>query len=298
MRPDLEAYRSIFLDDGWAHQKYYGWSQIEASADLRILRKRRKLIDRFLVLTDQSDEAAADVAISKIGSALHPFEIVVHNFSQSPAAPRLIGRRRFEPVADKGRLLNIKTVAIDLSATEAQLSQNMSADYRRKIRKAATGVRIDLHEKPDAALQLDFVTAFRQLAKERALQPLDPAVIAAMYRQGDALLFTASKDDQISHFLHIYCAGDSAIFMHGVNPAKGNDGAGQLIHWEAMRTLKQRGLRWYDLGGVTSFDPANGIYKFKRDFGGVNVSLGSETHYSSVGFKLAMRAVNLVRRAG
>ena len=44
-----------------------------------------------------------------------------------------------------------------------------------------------------------------------------------------------------------------------------------LLHWTLIRSLRERGVRYYDLGGI---DPeANpGVYHFKRGFSGVEVS--------------------------
>ena len=52
--------------------------------------------------------------------------------------------------------------------------------------------------------------------------------------------------------------------------------AGVLLQWGVMRALKAAGLRWYDMGGLPSLDSANGIYRFKKGFGGELVELGAE----------------------
>ena len=51
------VYRSIFLDEDWAHQKYFGWIIAEERAGLRLLRKKRSAFARSLVLLNKPGEA-------------------------------------------------------------------------------------------------------------------------------------------------------------------------------------------------------------------------------------------------
>jgi lipid II:glycine glycyltransferase (peptidoglycan interpeptide bridge formation enzyme) len=66
--------------------------------------------------------------------------------------------------------------------------------------------------------------------------------------------------------------GDSAIYLLG---ATNKDGmklkASYLLHWAAIRSLKDREIRYYDLGGI---DPVTnpGVHHFKSGFNGVDVS--------------------------
>ncbi len=65
--------------------------------------------------------------------------------------------------------------------------------------------------------------------------------------------------------------GDSAIYLLG---ATGNDGlklkGAYLLQWAMIQWLKEKGIRWYDLGGI---DPVGnpGVYSFKKGFSGNDV---------------------------
>lgn len=276
------AYRSIFWEPDWAHQKYYGWRVESDAPGLRVLRKARGPATRALILVDDRGRAGLDAAARREAGRSPIADVIVHDFDRGDAAPETIGGLRFEPISQRERLLNIATVAIDLTAPEEAILARMSGDYRRKIRKAeAAGVTIDAHAPPPDEVRDAFVRAFKGFADERKLKPADSAIVTRMYRAGDAILFVARKGDIVTNYLHLYRAGRNAIFMHGVNVVKENDGAGQYLHWRAMTYIKQLGVEWYDLGGVVGFDTTDGIYNFKRGFGGTDVSLGRELRYRS-----------------
>jgi lipid II:glycine glycyltransferase (peptidoglycan interpeptide bridge formation enzyme) len=69
--------------------------------------------------------------------------------------------------------------------------------------------------------------------------------------------------------------------MYGVSGNNRNDGSAQLLQWEVIQHLKKAGQHWYDFGGVPEVNEMNGIYRFKKSFGGEAVDLGAEYSYSS-----------------
>ncbi|HMD84903.1 MAG TPA: peptidoglycan bridge formation glycyltransferase FemA/FemB family protein [Terriglobia bacterium] len=66
--------------------------------------------------------------------------------------------------------------------------------------------------------------------------------------------------------------GDTAIYLLGATSDKGlNSKGAYLLQWTLIKWLKDRGFRWYDLGGI---DPEGnpGVYHFKKGLSGVDVS--------------------------
>jgi lipid II:glycine glycyltransferase (peptidoglycan interpeptide bridge formation enzyme) len=64
--------------------------------------------------------------------------------------------------------------------------------------------------------------------------------------------------------------GDSAIYLLGATSDAGLQAKGAyLLQWSLIRSLKERGTRFYDLGGI---DPEGnpGVYSFKRGFSGAD----------------------------
>lgn len=81
-------------------------------------------------------------------------------------------------------------------------------------------------------------------------------------------IFLARKDGEAVGAVVCSLMGDTAIYLLGATNDRARElKASYFLHWQTMMWLKNRGARWYDLGGI---DPqANpGGYKFKSRFGG------------------------------
>jgi len=66
--------------------------------------------------------------------------------------------------------------------------------------------------------------------------------------------------------------GDSAIYLLGATSDEGLNSKGSyLLQWTLIGWLKERGIRWYDLGGI---DPIGnlGVYSFKNGISGEDVT--------------------------
>jgi hypothetical protein len=89
--------------------------------------------------------------------------------------------------------------------------------------------------------------------------------------------------------------GDSAVYLLGATSDSGLTAKGAyLLHWTWIRHLKERGFRWYDLGGI---DPERnpGVYHFKSGLSGVdcthiNALIASNGTFSSTIIESTMAA--------
>src|SRR5262249_19888703 len=62
--------------------------------------------------------------------------------------------------------------------------------------------------------------------------------------------------------------GDTGVYLFGATSETGmRVSASYLVQWEAVKTLKAHGLKYYDLNGI---DPVlnPGVYHFKKGLGG------------------------------
>jgi hypothetical protein len=284
---DRNKYRSILLHPDWAHQKYYGWRIVKDETGLRILHKRRAIFHRYLVLLSSGGEKDLNHWLKDVFHYTSLTDIVIHDFDRVFEHDRT--SQHFLRSSRQERLMNIGTFVLDLRRDLQTLLRAMSPDYRRKLRKAEKlGITIEAHFRPSDNLADAFVQSFNDFAVVRKLNPVALSTVKRMYANGDAVLFTACREGELSSFLNIYTAGKSGIFMHCVNISQRNDGVGQYIHWKAIEWLKHSGFHWYDLGGVASNDKRDGIYNFKEKFGGDFIDLGIE--WRSVGM-LTKRAI-------
>ncbi len=66
--------------------------------------------------------------------------------------------------------------------------------------------------------------------------------------------------------------GDTCVYLLGAaNEAGLRQKASYLLQWDVLTRARQRGCRWYDLGGI---DPVGnpGVYAFKAGLGGIEVT--------------------------
>jgi serine/alanine adding enzyme len=271
------SYTHIFLDPGAPHEKYFGWRLLRKEQGLKLITQQRGPIRRCLLLVaGLADEELGEVMLREKLYDLRS-DLTLHDYEDPGRGTREIAGRLWRRAGTDLRLLNIETFVFDLHQDDDQLRAAMSADYRRKLRKA-NDARLEVVEDgvPPPGVFEEFMGNFEAMARERGLRAFPRSVAQRMFAAGDLSLFRVLAEDGMRTAATVYRAGDKAIFMTGVGGEKRNDGSGQLLHFEIMRALRSRGVRWYDFGGVPAIDESNGIYRFKKGFGGQLVSLGAE----------------------
>jgi lipid II:glycine glycyltransferase (peptidoglycan interpeptide bridge formation enzyme) len=79
---------------------------------------------------------------------------------------------------------------------------------------------------------------------------------------------------QGEHLAGVVCSaiGETAIYLLGATNLKGmKSKAAYLLHWKMIGWLKERGVRYYDLGGINP-EANPGVHHFKQGFSGVDSS--------------------------
>ncbi|ARN79941.1 GNAT family N-acetyltransferase [Methylocystis bryophila] len=274
------VYRHIALEPGAPHEKYFGWRVLREEPRLKLIMLRRGPIRRCLLLV----AGLTDAEIGKLvleEKLLDPrTDLFLHDYQDQGRETREIGGRLWRPAGAGLRLLNIATFVFDLHQDDDALRAAMSPDYRRKLRRANdAGLEVVEDQAPPPEVFGEFMGRFEAMARERGLGAFPYSVAQRMFAAGDLSLFRVRAGDGVRTAATVYQAGDKAIFMTGVRAEKRNDGSGQLLHFEIMRALRARGVCWYDFGGVPTLDESNGIYQFKKGFGGKLLSLGTEYVY-------------------
>lgn len=274
-------YTSIFLDAEAPHQRFYGWQVAKDTRGLRVLCKRYGPVSRYLFLLSSAGQAPLAHAIADVGWRRGMCDLVVHDFDAVLGDSPVVAGIAFRNMGAQERLLNVATYVVDLGMDENQLFSQVHASFRRKIRRAEdAGLQVDVHDRPSPELLRSYFVAQAQFARSRGFHMVQGQAIEAMFASSKALLFTIERDGGVVSYLVVYTAGDTGFFLYGVNLQNQNDGAGPFLHWRIMCELKNRGLRWYDLGGVVSDEEGGGILEFKRRLGGQYVSLGAEYRHT------------------
>ena len=253
-------YTHISLNSGALHEKYLGWRVLREEPRLKIIMQRRGPIRRCLLLVaGLADEEIGEIVLRE---RLLDFrtDLILHDYEDPGRETREIAGKVWRRAGSDLRLLNVATFVLDLSRDDDTLRAAMSADYRRKLRKAIEGpLKVVEYSPPPPDVFDEFMGKFETMAQERGLGAFPRSVAQRMFAAGDLSLFRALAGDEARMSAAIYRAGDKAFFAIGVGAEKKNDGSGSLLHFEIMRVLRARGVRWYDLGGLPAIDESNGI---------------------------------------
>lgn len=164
---------------------------------------------------------------------------------------------------------------LDLNKSEDEILQGMRQRMRRALRKGAkNGVSIekstnpeDIHEFYQIQLQTAGRHSFIAFSEDFLTKQF-----AAFAPHGEAVLYTAKLGDEIlaQNFMIFY--GNEASYHYGVSSELGTKLSGApLLHMEAMRDARERGIERYNFWGIVGEDETwhrfYGVSQFKRGFG-------------------------------
>lgn len=192
---------------------------------------------------------------------------------------------------DNWSLNPTKTIQIDLTQSEESLLKNMEKDTRYNVRLAERN-GVEVREGNFEEFKgLYFATAKRKgfwparselEALWKIFSKAKAAVILTAYFQNEVLASTLLLiHDTNAHYYHAATSESHRKLM-----------APYLLLWQAMRVLKKRGVKIFDLEGIyDSRNPSTKKWKgftlFKKGFGGREVEyIGSFVKYPKLWAKL------------
>ena len=164
---------------------------------------------------------------------------------------------------------------LDLEKSEEELLKNMRQRLRRALRKAEkNNITIETSTNPEdiaefyriqlqTARRHDFTSFSEDFLKKQ---------FAAFAADNSAVLYTARHEGEIlaQNFMIFY--GNEASYHYGVSTELGTKLSGApLLHMQAMRDARERGIKRYSFWGIVDEDDTNhrfyGVSVFKRGFG-------------------------------
>ncbi len=160
----------------------------------------------------------------------------------------------------------------DLRETEDNIFAQFHSHHRRVIRKA---IRDGITIENGHHLLNDCHDLIKQTMKRQHLPYVGLEQLAKYAKEiPDNVSFYISRDDEKPHSCAIIVFdGLKSNYIHGGSITNPHHGASALLHWSAMKDMKQRGIKIYDfIGGRVN--PAKGskqetIQIFKSRFGTV-----------------------------
>ena len=164
---------------------------------------------------------------------------------------------------------------LDITKSEEEILAGAAQGLRRKIRKAQKNdIQVttstdpkDIHE----FYQIQLETAKRHNFVEFSESFLQKQ-FEAFAKYDEVKLYTAKLGDEIlaQNFMIFY--GNEASYHYGVSTQLGTQYSGApLLHMQAMRDARERGIKRYNFWGITKLDETKhrfyGVSQFKRSFG-------------------------------
>jgi lipid II:glycine glycyltransferase (peptidoglycan interpeptide bridge formation enzyme) len=165
-----------------------------------------------------------------------------------------------------------RTIRLDLSGSLESLRKGLDGKWRNMLNSAERN-GLTVEEGADLACYDRFLAAYREMMERKRFET---TVNVEEFRAMQSELpppfkmqtFLCLKEGKVLNALVLSPLGDTAIYLLGATSDVGLKLKGAyLLQWRAIQWLKERGCRWYDLGG---FDPVRnpGVYHFKSGFGG------------------------------
>ena len=190
--------------------------------------------------------------------------------------------KAFKLFADLGlkkapTFLSVEYAAIlDLNKSEEEIIKGMHRRIRYAVNNARNkGFTIEKSQDPKDIhefYKIELATAKRQEFVAFSEDFLTKQ-FAAFAKNNEAVLYTAKYEGQIlaQNFMIFY--GNEASYHYAVSTELGTKMSGSpILHVEAMRDARERGIKRYNLWGIVGEDEKNhrfyGVSFFKRGFGG------------------------------
>ena len=175
---------------------------------------------------------------------------------------------------------------IDLSNDEANLLMQLKGKWRTALRKGQkSGLQVISSDLDREKLE-ELVKDYAALQNSRDFFGLTDAFILALGHQKKSttwkfnLYFAMLQDSPESRLrvgsLVTIQAGDSCIYLIGTTNEIGRKvQANSVLLWESLVAAKQRGCRWFDIGGLSEETP-KGIAEFKKGLNAIPYGLVGE----------------------
>ena len=164
---------------------------------------------------------------------------------------------------------------LNLAKSEDEILAGAAQGLRRKIRKAnKAGITVETSTDPadiKKFYEIELETAARHKFVEFSEDFLRKQ-FEAFAKYDEVKLYTAKLGDEIlaQNFMIFY--GNEASYHYGVSTELGTKYSGApLLHMQAMRDARERGITRYNFWGITGLDETKhrfyGVSQFKRSFG-------------------------------
>lgn len=169
---------------------------------------------------------------------------------------------------------------LDLTLPLEVLRAGLRKNWRNALERAAR--RSAAVESGGGPLLDEFLDAYGAfLARRGFATSVTPSLLKALAeaspRREGLTAFALREDGRLSSAALVVECGDVAEYLAGfTDESAGSAGAGQLLLWSAVRAMKERGSRFFDVGGLDPELTPAGIRRFKEGLGAAPYRLPPE----------------------
>ena len=190
--------------------------------------------------------------------------------------------------------VSVPTAVVDLRGDDSELLSRMRNDHRNSVKRSLReGLEVVLHESgTDAATFARFRADYTRAAGRQTRPDNTFERLFEMLGRGLGILCESLDAGATTAWAYLLVYKDYAYYALACR----NEGVGRagshILQWQAMRRLRDRGLRWYELG-AQYFAPtvahpvdakALSISEFKRGFGDLFVTAPTGERFLSRDF--------------
>lgn len=173
-----------------------------------------------------------------------------------------------------------QTIWLDVDQDTETLWRNMKSPWRNKVRK---GENAGLMAEWSGG-EKEILALLRVYQSDKAKKGYDGppaafllALAQEFMKDGNVIAGTAKKEGRSVAAALVFCHGTTATWQAGWGTDEGKKTAAQnFLLWRAVRILKEKGIKFFDLGGAND-QSAQGVKTFKQGMGGETVTLAG--HY-------------------
>ena len=170
------------------------------------------------------------------------------------------------------------TSQLDITKSEEELLANMRKATRYEIHKAQK-MGIKIKTSSDPSMIKKFYDLQIETSRRQNFRPFSYKFLYEQFRvfseSKKTLLYSAYYKNKLLAQAFIIFYGVEAVYHYGASTDEGRKYPGSyLIQWEAIKEAKARGMKRYNLWGVSPEGQKShrfyGVSIFKRGFGGVD----------------------------
>jgi len=182
-----------------------------------------------------------------------------------------------------------RTFLLNIDREPEEIRKSMAQKWRNGLNQSEKR-GLAIRAGTDPALFREFCDLFSRFIERKQFEvDLTPPFYLSVHERAsepDRFLVTLVDLDGAVVAGHVASLlGDTSVYLLGASSDEGLKAkATYLLQWQAIQAARERGLKWYDLGGI---DPEGnpGVYHFKSGLGGQDVTAPGPLEYAATGLR-------------